>query len=209
MSEEKKQQIIFKSTINRVKEKRQIYSIYILRLLFVMVLFFLPMIAVVLLGKFIDVKIILIVSIILFGLIYSLFLKKFFKETKIIGKIELNQEQIYIEFDKQKYMQPLKQAGDMRITFHSYKGMTNGRVEYDGDDNIISFYNKQGAKLEYLFSIDSIEHLEDLKSLFSVWYKEGIKFKEYYLGSRSYFLKTNLKYDEVQDFKEKYDIEWV
>ncbi|WP_282013706.1 hypothetical protein [Marinifilum flexuosum] len=64
-------------------------------------------------------------------------------------------------------------------------------------------------KNEFQFDVDSFQHHEELKVLFGTFYEKGIKFKECFRGQRSFMLRTNLSFKEVQEFKAKYNAEWV
>jgi len=142
------------------------------------------------------------------GIIFFLFKKDYFKDTTQNGTIELNEFQLSINHQDKTNLYLLSEISDLRIYFHSYKDMQIGRSQFDGDMNKISF-NFKGIKTEHQFDIDSLEHLEDLKVLFGVFYHEGIKFKEYYWQRRSFMHNTNLLYAEIQEFKAKYKTEWL
>ncbi|WP_321278818.1 hypothetical protein [Marinifilum fragile] len=142
------------------------------------------------------------------GMLYLLFKKDYFKSTVKNGIVELNALQFMVKQEKENAIYLLSEITDLRIYFNSYKDMQNGKARFDGDDNTISFrYN--GVKNEFQFDVDSLQHQEELKVLLGTFYEKGIKFKEYFRGQRSFMHRTNLSFKEVQEFKAKYNAEWV
>ena len=197
-----------KVTINKLKNRRQLFRVYLLRFLLVLLaitslytgLYLLNDLEKAVLGVFIMV---------LFTILwFYISNKKYLNITKNTGQIEIDKTQIkIIEGDNSRFLS-LSEIADLRIYFHSYKGMSVGRVEFDGDLNRISFINNKD-KEEYQFNLDSLAHFEELNLLFAEFYENGVKFKEYHWDRRSYLLKTSLTYNEIQKFKEEHKIEWI
>ena len=68
-------------------------------------------------------------------------------------------------------------------------------------------------RLEY--ATDSSHDTVDLsipeyqcKRLFKILYAQRVRFQEYYMGSRSFLLNTDIPYKRVQELKAEYGIDW-
>jgi len=200
--------MILRVTINKLKNRRQLFRVYLFRFLLVLLGITSLYIGFYLLND--PEKAVLgVFIIILFVILWSsVLMKKYLNITEKIGLIELDKSQILITKKGYTRFLPFSDIADLRIYFHSYKDMSVGRAKFDGDLNRISFtYNKK--KEEYQFNLDSLEHFEDMKILFSEFYENGVKFKEYHWDRRSYLLKTSLTCNDIQKFKEEYKIEWI
>jgi hypothetical protein len=138
------------------------------------------------------------------------FKKKMIASYNKIGRIEINQNEIIILINNQTNSFLLSDIRDLKIYYFGYSGYRIGRRTSEGDENYLTFIDKYEKKQKFDFYLNSIEEKERLKELFGHWYKERFKFKEYEFGKvRSFMFKSNLSYSEIQEIKEKYNIDWI
>ena len=57
-------------------------------------------------------------------------------------------------------------------------------------------------------TIDLATHQRQCKQLFKELYRSRVNFQEYYMGSRSFLLDTEIPYKKVQELKAEYGIDW-
>ncbi len=57
-------------------------------------------------------------------------------------------------------------------------------------------------------TIDLAVHRGQCKRLFQDLYAQRVRFQEYYMGSRSFLLDTEIPYKRIQELKAEYGIDW-
>ncbi|MCG8701655.1 MAG: hypothetical protein MI922_26625 [Bacteroidales bacterium] len=131
-------------------------------------------------------------------------------EYKKRGKLRFESDKIII--NENSYC--LNQLSDILLEINSYKGYQNNYrtlatilSDEDGVDNKISFIDANGITVQVNFYIESKKKFKKIPQIIEKWYDSGIEFEEFAFGKKSFLTNTNMKYNEIKDFKAKYNIE--
>lgn len=140
---------------------------------------------------------------------YLFYHKKFFHKTKDIGELVINSDIISITINKQEESFKVENMKSLRIYFNGYEGLIlDTKRAVDGDLNIISF-EFSDKKYLYQFKLRSKEEYEVLIQVLKAWYDKKINFKEFYFEQRSFLFDPSINFQEIQNLKNKYHIDWI
>ncbi|QWG04097.1 hypothetical protein KMW28_24715 [Flammeovirga yaeyamensis] len=126
----------------------------------------------------------------------------------------------------------INEIKEIRLDYRNYNVLNAfprivSELVVENKDNVSLYAGRGGCRLEKIYStlslklntggihqfgfyIDSKDKLAKLQSLISWVYVNQINFKEYTDSKRSYFLKNDLMYEEIQMIKEKHHLEsWI
>ena len=125
------------------------------------------------------------------------------KEYKKVGVLKLTSD--YIEIENEKL--PLSSIKELKIELKSYSGHSNGRNPFldNGFQNTIHYINHEEQK-QVQFHITSSKRFYKIAEILESWYHKNINFTEETLGQKSYLMKSNLSYQEIQEFKQRYQL---
>ena len=156
-----------------------------------------------LLTNILDIKIfnlivaIFLIPVVLFGKTNMNYIIKGYldlEENKILVK-KTNEEQREINLEKVKSIKLYEEEVKKNI-FFTKEYIFRFIIEKEERDEIFKIKLKE-------------RHIELFKKTIEHWYKETINFREYSkTGERMFLLKPNLKYIEIQQIKEEYQINW-
>ncbi|MBD0402629.1 hypothetical protein [Flammeovirga sp. EKP202] len=147
----------------------------------------------------------------------------------LIGKIEFNSDTLYVNEEELSIdsIQQIKldfiQHGNISWSIideqikagfiqNPNKVSLGGRNGYHLQKtyNSIIIYPKKGSANRYSFFIDKVTTEDTVLAFINFCYHNGINFKEYTNGIRSYKMKNDLTYDEIQQIKQEHDLKsWV
>ena len=197
------------TTINRTLDTKELIKVQFRSIGINIWIYLLGFLIIYFLLLFVNIKAISLIGLIILVIFYKFFFhRKNYRKTQIIGKLILTADKITLIHGENKKLFEINKLSDLKIIYVGYDGMTIGRYVDTGDFNKISF-NYLGTQYETQFDLDSKDRIDDLKILFQEWYDNRINFKEFYKGQRSYLFKVNFEYNEIQELKEKYKIDWI
>jgi hypothetical protein len=198
-----------KTTINKNLNNRELIKVQFSSIGMNIWLYVLGFLVIIFFSFFVDSQTASTIGLIALVIFYKFFFhRKNYRKTQIVGKIEIKGDSISLSQGDSEVLFDIKKISDLKITYNGYDGMTIGRYVDNGDLNKISFHYLDKL-YKYQFDLDSIERIADLKTLFQTWYSMGIKFKEYYKGKRSFLFESHIEYNEIQELKRKYKIDWI
>ena len=127
---------------------------------------------------------------------------------KNVGKLNFNLEECIIE--KLNTETRKIKFSETVIVFEKYK-IINGAFNINPSIMLnITFTNLESELSKYQVLLKGRKGKKLYLAFLEKLYEEGVRVKEYDLnGNKSYLLKSNLSYKEIQEIKSKYNINWL